>query len=181
MLESAKRSFENVTISGGNLYGLKYADFLSDIPESSSQDFLFDRDVPFFQIVVHGNVSYSTEIPGNFSNNYEETLLKWAEYAFIPYFSVSESSATALKDCYSDGIVVSKYDDVNETIIKTVKKFNQSFASLNKQTIYSHEILDSGLTEIKYSNGVKVIVNYSKEKMNYDNKIIEARDYLITK
>ncbi len=179
MIESAKNNFESVTISGGNLYGLKYADFLSDIPESSSQDFLFDRDVPFFQIVVHGNVSYSPEIPGNFSNDYEETLLKWAEYAFIPYFSVSESSATALKDCYSDGVVVSKYQDVSETIINTVKRFNESFASLKKQTIYSHEILDSGLTEVTYSNGVKVIVNYSDKNVNYGDKIIDARDYLI--
>jgi pterin-4a-carbinolamine dehydratase len=180
MLQTASDNFSHVGVSGGNLYGLKYADFLYDIPESSSQDFLFDRDIPFFQMVVHGSIAYSPEVPGNFSNNYNLTLLKWAEYGFVPYFSVSESSATVLKDCYNEGVLISKFEDVEEKITDTVKQFDESFASLRNVAMVSHQVKDNGLVEVGYENGTVVLLNYSSQAVTDDDgTVVEAENFKV--
>ncbi len=179
MLETAKNNFSHVSVSGGNLYGLKYADFLYDIPESSSKDFLFDRDVPFFQMVVHGYIPYVSEIPGNFSDNYTQTVLKWAEYGFVPYYSISESSASILKDCYSKGVFVSKFEDIQSRIEDTVTEFNEKLGVVQKAAITSHNVLDSGLTEVVYDNGATVLVNYSSNPIPYHDITVEAESFTV--
>lgn len=179
MLEIADKNFSYVGVSGGNLYGLKYADFLYDIPESSSRDFVFDRDVPFFQMVVHGSLSYTAEIPGNFSNDYEQTVLRWAEYGFVPYFSVSESSATALKDCYNEGVLVSSFADISAKITDTARQFEDSFASLRKVAIYSHQLKDNGLIEVRYENGTRVLINYSAEPLSDHGISVEPESFCV--
>lgn len=179
MLEIADRNFSYVGVSGGNLYGLKYADFLYDIPESSSRDFIFDRDVPFFQMVVHGSLSYTSEIPGNFSNDYEQTVLRWAEYGFVPYFSVSESSATALKDCYNEGVLVSSFADISAKITDTARRFEESFAALRKVAIYSHQRKDNGLIEVRYENGTRVLINYTAEPLSDRGVSVEPESFRV--
>lgn len=181
MLAKAGKEFDCVGVSGGNQYGLKYADYLYDIPESSSQDFLFDYDIPFFQMIVHGSVAYSPEIPGNFSNNYKETLLKWAEYGFVPYFSVSNVSATQLKDCYNEGVLISYFGEVKETIIDTVVRFNDSFADLRNVKITDHFRKENGLSETVYENGVRVLVNHSDQPISDGEIVVKAEDYLVLK
>ena len=168
ILKTAEKNFNEVSVSGGNMYGLKYADVLYDIPESSSNNSIFNRDVPFFQIVVHGSIPYTPEIPGNFSNNYQSTILKWVEYGFVPYYFVSQSNATALKDCYNQGVLVSKYDDIKDKIIDTYAEFDPLLSEFSKVAIHSHNLKSNGIVEIKYDNGKRILVN------NTGSEIVEG-------
>ena len=179
MLQEADKAFSFVGVSGGNLYGLQYADQLYDIPESSSRDFVFDRDVPFFQMVVHGYLPYTSEIPGNFSNDYAQTVLRWAEYGFVPYFSVSESNASALKDCYNEGVLVSGFADVQEKIVDTTARFAETFDGLQRVAIYAHRVLENGLVEVQYDNGTSVLVNYGAQPIDYRGVTVAATDFCV--
>ena len=181
MLQAADEAFSFVGVSGGNLYGLRYADQLYDIPESSSRDFVFDRDIPFFQMVVHGYLPYTPEIPGNFSNDYPQTVLRWAEYGFVPYFSVAESSASALKDCYNEGVLVSGFADVQEKIIETSARFADTLGGLQRVAIHTHRVLDNGLTEVTYDNGASVLVNYGTQPIAYRGVTVGASDFCVVK
>lgn len=177
MLHTAKNNFKEVSVSGGNLYGLKYADVLYDIPESSSGDFIFNMDVPFFQIVVHGSIPYTPEIPGNFSNNYQSTILKWIEYGFVPYYSVSQSNATALKDCYNQGVLVSRFDDIKNKILDTYKEYSPLLSELSELTIYSHTVKENGIIEIKYENGKTILVNPTNSDVSEEGITLSAYSY----
>lgn len=179
MLQAADEAFSFVGVSGGNLYGLRYADQLYDIPESSSHDFVFDRDIPFFQMVVHGYIPYTPEIPGNFSNDYPQTVLRWAEYGFVPYFSVSESSASSLKECYNEGVLVSGFTDVQEKIADTAKQFTEAFGDLRQVAIHAHQVLENGLVEVQYENGTSVLVNYGTESITYRGVTVGASDFCV--
>ena len=177
----ANKNFSILSVGGGNSYALKYADMLYDIPESSSEDYIFDKDVPFFQLVVHGYIPYTPEIPGNLSDNYDQTVLKWIEYGFVPYYSLSQCDASALKDCYTDGVFVSKYSDWEKKITATVSKYNKLLSGTTNQPMYSNETTDTGLSIVTYENGTKVIINYSNNKAVYSGQTILPQDFIVIK
>ena len=178
MLETASSSFSKVTVSGGNAYVLKNADFLRDIPQSSSNNTVFDRSVPFFQIVVHGYIPYAPEIPGNFSDNYENTVLKWIEYGFVPHYSMSQKDAGELKNSYNKGIFVSKFSDWQNTVSESVKEIG-AIAEKTRSPIRSHTVLPDSLTETIYENGAKIIVNYTDSALPYEGAEVAPRSYLL--
>ncbi|MCZ4150029.1 hypothetical protein BZG21_37170, partial [Escherichia coli] len=79
-LERIKQQAGSVVAEGGNGYALPYVTGLTDVPMSSSQFKLEDEEIPFFQLVVHGNISY-TGSPYNLSTytNPRQYVLKLIE------------------------------------------------------------------------------------------------------
>ena len=47
--------------SGANAYALPYVDYLTNVPVTSSNLDLFDYDIPFYEIVIHGYLPYTTK------------------------------------------------------------------------------------------------------------------------
>ncbi|MHB1454400.1 MAG: DUF5696 domain-containing protein [Saccharofermentanales bacterium] len=175
----AADDFEVVSISGGNEYVLQYADCLSAIPESSSGDFAFDRDIPFFQMVVHGYLPYMPEIPGNISDDFQKTVLRWAEYGYVPYFTLSDADPSVLKDTYSDGVFVSRFDEWKDRVLDTSLQFSQDFASLADVPITSREEAADGIIVVTYENGIEVVVNYTDFDTSYEGHDISAMSYTV--
>lgn len=177
MLKTAAGELDTVTVSGANAYVLAYADALCDIPQSSSGSFLFDSDVPFLQMVLHGYIPYTPEIPGNFSDDFEKTLLTWAEYGYVPYFSVSEESAVVLKDCYSNGVLVQQFDAIEDTILTAMKTL-EPISALSDVAIYSHEKAEDGLVTVTYTDGTRVLVNGTDKAIERDGQTVAAKSFL---
>ena len=59
ILQSMKDSGAAVMGTGGNLYTLPYLSYIDQLPATSSQNNLFDEDIPFVQMVLHGHIAYS--------------------------------------------------------------------------------------------------------------------------
>ena len=175
----ASKGFSDFGSAGGNEYVLSYADFLYAIPESSSQNFAFDRDVPFFQMVVHGFIPYAPEKPGNLSDNFDMTRLLWAEYGYVPYYSVSEKEASILKDTYSDGVFVSKFSDWEKEIAQTSTEFTQNLGLLAKVPIYSWEQLSQTLVKVTYENSRFVLVNRGHEPVKTDGITVDPMSFAV--
>lgn len=70
-------------IEGGNIYTLKYADYLFNIPVKSSGYHIGNETIPFFQMVVHGMIPYTSE-PGNLAYDLKKQKLQWIEYGCLP-------------------------------------------------------------------------------------------------
>lgn len=64
MLSTAREKIGSAAVQGGNAYVLAYADRLFDIPVDCSGHLVYDDSVPFYQIVVHGSIPYTSQ-PGN--------------------------------------------------------------------------------------------------------------------
>lgn len=180
MLKTASERFNTVTVSGANAYALKYADILSDVTQSSSGSFLFDRDVTFVQMVLHGYIPFMPEIPGNFSDDYNETLLTWAEQGCVPYFSVSEKSGSQLKDCYSNGVLVQRFDEIEDMMLTAVTRLEKIIA-LNDVAVYSRETTKEGLSVVKYSDGTYVLVNKTDKEIDWNGHKTEAKSFSVFK
>ncbi len=90
-----RAQFGAVAMTGSNSYAVPYADVLSFVSTDSTHYDLFDQTVPFYQIAVHGLVSYSGA-PYNMLNDGRRTFLRQVEYGAVPAFVLTKASSSLL-------------------------------------------------------------------------------------
>ncbi len=161
-----------------NAYAAGAADVIFNTPTVSSQERVFLEDVPFYQMVFKGYVPMGTE-SYNMATSPRNHLLRTVE-------SGAGISYTLIGKYYNEFIDYpgyyffgSEYAPISEDIIATVNSLKDYYTAINGEEIVSHTILDSGLREVVYSNGVKVYVNYTDESLTTpDGTAVEAEGYV---
>lgn len=61
MVREASKDVDGVMVETGNIYAAMYADYITNLATESTGFDLADESIPFYQIVMHGYVSYGTE------------------------------------------------------------------------------------------------------------------------
>ena len=72
-------------------------------------------------------------------------------------------------------------ENFNKTV-KAIKDCDDEFALFNDTQMAfmnSYNFLDSGLEEAIYSNGVKIVGNFTDEDKEYNGIVIKALDYKV--
>ncbi|MBQ5884163.1 MAG: hypothetical protein IIW72_06510, partial [Clostridia bacterium] len=64
-----------ITGSNPNLYAIKYLSLIEDMPFDAGGNIMFDKSVPFKQLVLHGSVSYVTS-PLNLKDDFTSKVLQ---------------------------------------------------------------------------------------------------------
>ncbi|HHY83483.1 MAG TPA: hypothetical protein GX505_12535 [Clostridiales bacterium] len=162
----------------GNAYVLPFVDRLFNIPVSSSGYFFTDESIPFYQMVVHGMIPYSSE-PGNLFYDMEIQKLSWVEYGCMPYFELTYENSNLLKYTEYNALFSSQYTDWLETAVSLYKEFNERLGKVWPQNMISHERLSDGVYRVGYENGIKVYINYNDRYSKADGYEIPPRDYLV--
>lgn len=162
---------------GGNKYLLNVADWLRDIPMSSSGYTFSDESVPFYQMVVHGSIPYSAK-PFNHFYDQEKEKLQTIEYGCIPLYKLTYNDSSALRKLFND--FTTPYADVKDAIIETYNEFSGKLASLTTEYMVSHERLTDTLVRVGYSDGTWIYINYADAPYTTDDGItIPAKDYVV--
>ncbi|MGI6270440.1 MAG: DUF5696 domain-containing protein [Candidatus Howiella sp.] len=162
---------------GGNKYLLNVADWLRDIPMSSSGYTFADESVPFYQMVVHGSIPYSAK-PFNHFYDQEKEKLQTIEYGCIPMYKLTYNDSSTLRKLFND--FTTPYADVKDSIIETYNEFNGKLASLTTEYMVSHEKLTDMVVRVGYSDGTLIYINYADTPYTTDTGItIPAKDYAI--
>lgn len=178
MLSLALEQKDFVAVEGGNAYVLKYADRLSNIPVETSEYHISDETVPFFQMIVHGKIPYTSE-PGNLFYDDVEQKLKWIEYGCMPYFELTYENASALRDTKYNNLFTSSYDHWIDNAVQIYEEFNRELKDIWGETMVEHSKLADELYGVRYSNGTVIYINYGSDKAKYGKHSIDARDYLV--
>ncbi|PQP81453.1 hypothetical protein C0Q44_23990 [Paenibacillus sp. PCH8] len=178
-LERIKQQATSVVAEGGNAYALPYVTSLTDAPMSSSQFKLEDEEIPFFQLVIHGSISY-TGSPYNLTTytNARQYVLKLIEYGASPYFTWFNAPNHVVKETDYDNLYAANYEqwiDLAAEMYNEVNEANQSFAG---QPMISHDQLAEGVFRTTYANGRFVLVNYNDTSVHVENHTVEAQSYV---
>lgn len=161
----------------GNKYLLNVADWLMDIPMSSSGYTFTDESVPFYQMVVHGSIPYSAK-PFNHFYDTQKEKLQTIEYGCIPLYKLTYNDSTSLRKLFSD--FTTPYADVKDDIISTYNEFNGELSSLTTEYMVRHEKLTDDVVVVTYSNGTKIYINYADtDYTTSDGVTIPAVDYVV--
>jgi len=179
MLNATEEKGMKVAIQRGNVYTLNVADYLYDLPLEGSGIKLLDRDVPFYEMVVHGYIPYSMDTPGNMAIDYDTEKLKWIEYGAEPTFLLTEEMSEEFKDSKVENAFATELDNWIDDAVAISKEFNTELAFTAKNTIVGHDLLATGVVRMTYSNGSKIYINYTKQQVTVDDVTVEPVDYVI--
>lgn len=181
ILNKTREAGLKTAVQRGNAYVLNVTDYLYDLPDSGSNYPIMDEYIPFYQMVVHGYIPYSLDIPGNMSIDYDVEKLKWIEKGAEPTFLLTEEMSEKFKDSKVENAfsteILNWFDEVSEI----TTEFNTKLAFTGNCTIVEHTELQSEVYRLTYSNGNKVYVNYTGKQVTVDNVTVKAVDYTVVK
>lgn len=169
----------NLLMSNPNAYLYPYAAKISDLPLESSKHLLFDKDIPFLQMILKGAVPY-TAPPFNLSGVSDSLFLKHVEtmsqisYAFI-YEDPDKLINTKLINQY--GLA---YSPNRARAVDNAKRMAYILSELKGAYIKNHTT-DGILTKTQFSNGIDVYVNYGESAIRINEITIRERGFVIAK
>jgi len=181
MLQEAVNEQKRIAVEGGNQYVLKYASRLYGIPLAASHNRITDEAVPFYQMVVHGMIPYSSE-PGNLSYDLKVQKLKWVEYGSMPSFELTYKKSVHLKNTAYNSLFTSYYKDWTKQAVDISREFNERLQSVWDQTMIRHEQVAYNVFKVEYRNGTAVYINYNTmDDFPIGGHTVKALDYLVVK
>lgn len=135
-----------------NAYALPYTDYITDVPLSSGQYDIFDYDIPFYQMIIHGFIPYSSE-PVNFSPNPQYQLLKSVVYGSALQYDLIHENSDTIKDTEADIYFSGGYDMIAQDYEKTAFFINSTKSS----AICDFKIFADGF-QTDFSNGFSLVL-----------------------
>ncbi len=176
-----QQSYEAINSAGLSLladtcaaYAFPYADRISDVPLQSSGFDLFDEDIPFYQIVMHGVIPYSgTAINGSADSN--NAFLTSVATGCNPAYDMIYAEASDLKDTQLDEYFYSHYAFWQETAADQYGLASDILSGVSDQVITDYK-RDGDVSMTEYANGTVVIVDYDAEIITVDGKEYRLAD-----
>ncbi|MEK5059124.1 hypothetical protein BK126_00565 [Paenibacillus sp. FSL H7-0326] len=178
-LEQIKQQAGSVVADGGNGYALPYVTDLTDAPMTSSRFKLEDEEIPFYQLVLHGSISY-TGTPYNLSTytNARQYVLKLIEYGASPYFAWFNAPNHVVKETDYDHLYASNYEQWIDLAAQIYNEVNQANLPFAGRSMKSHESLAEGVFRTTYEGGGFAIVNYNDFPVDVENYTVKALSYV---
>jgi hypothetical protein len=162
LLDYTRQELGSAGVYRGNDYSIDDVDYIDDLPNDSSYDFMIDETVPFYPIVLHGYVPYSFGDGGNLRNDVQTEFLKSIEYGAMPTFFLTYEESREMMDLnvwfY---LFSSQYKKWADRIGEEYGQFD-SLAKLFSQRIVDHEKLADQRFATTYEDGTRVVVDYNK-------------------
>lgn len=137
--KNANEDVGSVLADGANAYLLPYVDHITNIPVNSSGFNVVDYDIPFYQMVVHGYVPYSTQAI-NKSSNSEETFLLALAYGSSLHYDMLYEQSSKLSDTDYGDLYYANYEGWLETAAAESKAAKQVLSAVSNKVITNFEI-----------------------------------------
>lgn len=160
-------------VDTGNIYMLKNADVVADLPSSTA----YPEEpnyyaVPFLQMVLHGIVEYA-HTPANLTDNTDEAVLRAIEYGALPSFcwSYTKTENTDLDNLY--------YYDTQ--ITKAAEQYLTAsglLTDLRGARMTAHEKVQDGVYKTEYNNSILLYCNYNDTAVTVNSITVEPMQCL---
>ncbi len=168
----------NVMVSGGNDYTFAYSEDIINAPISQNEYFIVDTEVPFYEMLIHGSINYTGKAI-NLSDVYDQTdiVLQLIETGASPHFTFTWKESNKMKYSGLNRYYATTYENWKEDATAIYQEVNNALKYVSGQTITDHQVYNSGVKKITYSNGVIYYINASDTDAEADGKVIPARSY----
>lgn len=168
MLKSSVQSCSKVVAQHGNSYVLSVADMITDVPSGTSTYAALQDEIPFYELIVHGSLSYTLDAVANLSYDISWAKLKWLEYGAVPYFVMSNSGSEVLTATAASGIYSSSFSQWDKQIVEIYNELKPFYDKISGKRMTAHEKLADGIYKTTYENGSAVVVNYNNNSYHFE-------------
>ena len=160
-----------------NAYALPYVSHITDVPLSSSRFDLFNEDIPFYQMVMHGVIPYSTTAINGDADSVSLLLMAAVTGSNLRYDMLYEETSV-LKDTDFDEYFYANYSNWTETAAAEYKLIQPILENVSGCTITDYKTENEGrLISAEYSNGTTVQADLDAKTITYNGKSIDLSQY----
>ena len=184
VIESQLKELDTATdylmINGGNAYSWAYAKDLENVPASHNPFYIVDEEIPFYQMVIHGCIDYST-VAVNLSDSYDkqDIILRSIEFGMSPHFTLSYENSSKIKYSGMNHLYSTQYEIWLEDAVEIYRKTNEALKEVTASSITDHVSLLEGVKQITYDNGWVIYVNYTGTEVEVSGTLVPARGYAL--
>ncbi len=173
-------STDNLMVNGGNSYSWAYATDLTNVPESANSFYVVDEEVPFYEMVIHGCIDYTSGAI-NLSSSYDkqDIILRMIEYGSAPHFTLSYKDTSKMKYSYMKILYSTQYEIWMSDAVEIYQKANDALKYVINSKIVDHTILEKGVKRVTYDNGVTYYINTNSTEVTVDDISIPAMSYMM--
>ncbi len=180
LLKSMKDEGTAIMINAGNDYAIAYADMVTNMDLGGYEYTIIDKQVPFYQIALHGMVNYTGE-PINLAGEYQDEVLKSAEYGAGLSFTLMDETSFTLQNTLYTQYYGAEYASWKEQMIEIYTRYNNELGHVFNQRMTGHEYVAENVAMTTYEDGTRVYVNYSYDDVTVDGTTVTARDYAVVR
>ncbi|MBQ4152990.1 MAG: hypothetical protein IJD11_01420 [Oscillospiraceae bacterium] len=167
----------SLMVENGNIYAIKNAAHIVEAPSSSSGFDITDQSVPFYQIVLHGAVSYANEaIDAN--PDVEASYLRALETGASLRFGWTYSEVDVLAGSDDEALYYANYDHWKTRAEQMISESADYYQSIIGSRITDHKKLADGVYVTDYDNGVYIVVNYTEKEVETAYGKVKAEGFL---
>lgn len=175
LLEDSKDKF-SIKGESANAYTIPYLSKIYKAPTYTSGYHIFDEEIPFYQIVLHGYTDL-TASPQYTSDNRQINYLKAIETGSQLLYTGMAAETKEIVDTDYDYLYGTNYKLWMNDAAEKYAKYQPLLEKIYDSKIVSHRALQKDVYETTYENGVSVIVNYNNEAVEVEGKKIEKYDF----
>lgn len=164
--------------NAANAYSFPYSTDIINVPVAANRYQIVDESIPFYEMVLHGCVSYSTELL-NFHDEEDMTkiTLQMIEAGASPHYVFTWEESSRMKDTGLNRYYATTFNVWREEAVAVYERVNEALKHVSGAQMIGHEILENGLRKITYDNGVTIYINYSDEALEAEGMEIPALSY----
>lgn len=179
-VEKIKKNGMKVYASDANAYAAVAADVLLDVPTDNGEYLAFDASVPFYQMVFGGiKPMYSNAL--NIAADSQKAVMQAVSSGVHFGFTVVENYDTVCASSKTAKLYATVVSSVQPKLIELVTEHAEFYESISGCGIKEYNMLENGITETVFDNGVKVYANTSASSVETDIGSFEPYGIIIHK
>ena len=165
-----------LTVRGGNYYALPYASELTDIPTTHNNYYIVDEEIPWYEMIVSGCISYSgPAINLTGTSDTRDTMLRLIELGASPHYTFTYGSASDMKYTALKPACSTLYSDWIAEAAEIYREVNDVLRQVSGRGIVSHESPAEGVKRVAYEGGTVIYINYNEDAAEVGNILIPAK------
>ncbi|MFV0344239.1 MAG: DUF5696 domain-containing protein [Anaerocolumna sp.] len=177
-LDLLKTTGKQLMTNSANDYSFRYSSDMINVPISHNEFQIVDEEIPLYQMIIHGSISYSTDLLNYYNKDSEsETILKIIETGSAPHYVFTKEESSRMKNTGLNRYYATTYDVLKGEAITLYNQVNDVLKHVSGALMIDHEILEDGVRKVTYSNGVTIYLNYNEESIVCEGIEIPASGY----
>lgn len=167
----------SVLAESANAYILPHVDHITNVPLSSSKYDIFDQEIPFYQLVLHGVKPYSTTAV-NGDAEIADLILRAVASGSNLRFDMIADDANELKDTHYDVYYYADSKYWIEDAANCYKFASTILSDVSDKKIVEYNILNENEIETVYEGGTKTVVNLADRTVKKNGTVYSLYDYI---
>lgn len=180
ILKNYKDNVGAVMVDDANAYTFVYADRIADVQLNEYGNELIDENVPFYQMVLHGYISYSTPSI-NLTGDWGKSVLRAVETGSNLKFTLMKENTDSTKDTYLNTMYSCDFDTWFEKTVEEYKRVSGAAKETAGKRMIGHSKIADDVYETIYEGNVRTVVNYNDNAVDTEYGTVEGLDFILVK